>query len=234
MDGNKITKLKWDLHQKKYKMLMIYGLQHGLIISYDDELIQKLRNVYYGGIPASIILLSDGMSNGYCYDRALLMSRAFLNDEDDVNLLHGDIDSIKYNPMFISDSPHYADHCFVERITKDGRHLIYDTSCGFIFDKEMYWLMENPKLRHTNSKDSIRKFVEEDEDRWPEDIERDKYASPLILPMIETTFDRPTEMYSLKGIELLQREIEHFKEQIEYDDVVREIDEDMRRLGLKK
>ena len=230
----KIQKLKWYLHQKRYKMLLIYGLQHGLIFPYDDELIGKLRNVYYGGIPASIILLSNGMSNGHCYDRALFMSRAFLDEEDDVKLLYGDIDSLKLNPRFISDSPHYADHCFVERIAKDGRHLIYDTSCGFVFDKRMYWLMEKPKLRHTNSKESIRKFIDEDEDRFPEDIERDKYASPLILPMIETTFGRPTEMYSLSGIELLQREINHFKEQIKYDDVVREIDEDMKRLGLRK
>ena len=230
----KIQKLKWDLHQKRYKMLLIYGLQHGLIFPYDDELIGKLRNVYYGGIPASIILLSNGMSNGHCYDRALFMSRAFLDEEDDVKLLYGNIDSIKLNPRFISDSPHYADHCFVERIAKDGRHLIYDTSCGFVFDKRMYWLMEKPKLRHTNSKESIRKFIDEDEDRFPEDIERDKYASPLILPMIETTFGRPTEMYSLSGIKLLQKEINHFKEQIKYDDVVREIDEDMKRLGLRK
>ena len=232
--ATKIQKLKWDLHQKRYKMLLIYGLQHGLIFPYDDELIGKLRNVYYGGIPASIIHLSNGMSGGHCYDRALLMSRAFLDEEDDVKLLYGNIDSIKLNPRFISDSPHYADHCFVERIAKDGRHLIYDTSCGFVFDKRMYWLMEKPKLRHTNSKESIRKFIDENEDRFPEDIERDKYASSLILPMIETTFGRPTEMYSLSGIELLQREINHFKEQIKYDDVVREIDEDMKRLGLRK
>lgn len=232
--ATKIQKLKWYLHQKRYKMLLIYGLQHGLIFPYDDELIGKLRNVYYGGIPASIILLSNGMSNGHCYDRALFMSRAFLDEEDDVKLLYGDIDSLKLNPRFISDSPHYADYCFVERIAKDGRHLIYDTSCGFVFDKRMYWLMEKPKLRHTNSKESIRKFIEEDEDRFPEDIERDKYASPLILPMIETTFGRPTEMYSLSGIKLLQQEINHFKEQIKYDDVVREIDEDMKRLGLRK
>lgn len=232
--GTKIQKLKWELHQKRYKMLLIYGLQHGLIFPYDNELIEKLRNVYYGGIPASIILLSNGMSNGYCYDRALLMSRAFLDEDDDVKLLYGDIDSLKLNPIFINDSPHYADHCFVERITKDGRHLIYDTSCGFVFDKRMYWLMEKPKLRHTNSKEAIRKFIKKDEDRFPKDIERDKYASPLILPMIETTFGRPTEMYSLSGFELLQREINHFKEQIKYDDVVREIDEDMKRLGLRK
>lgn len=232
--ATKIQNLKWDLHQKKHKMLLIYGLRHGLIFPYDDELIGKLRNVYYGGIPASIILLSNGMSNGHSYDRALLMSRAFLDEEDDVKLLYGDIDSLKLNPKFICDDSRYADHCFVERITKDGRHLIYDTSCGFIFDKKIYWLMERPKLRHINNKESIRKFIENDEDRYNEDIERDKYASPLILPMIENTFGIPTEFYSLKGIELLQREIEHYKKQIKYDDVVKEIDQDMKRLGLKK
>ena len=229
-----MQKLKWYLYQKKYKMLLIYGLQHGLIFPYDDKLIEKLRNIYYGGIPASIILLSDCMSNGHCYDRALLMSRTFLDDEDDIKLLYGDIDSIKLNPRFISDFPHYANHCFVERITKDGRHLIYDTSCGFVFDKKLYWLMERPRLRHTNNKESIRKFIEEEEDRFPEDAERDKYVSPLILPIIEATFGRPTEMYSLNGIELLQREINHFKEQIKYDDVVREINEDMKKVRLRK
>ena len=98
----------------------------------------------------------------------------------------------------------------------------------------MYWLMENPKLRHTNSKESIRRFIEEYEDKYPEDIERDKYASPLILPMIETTFGKPTEIYSLKGIELLQREIEQFKKVINYDGVCQEIEEDMKKLRFKK
>ena len=70
------------------------------------------------------------------------MSQAFLDSEDDVKLLYAEIDSLRLNPDYIRDDPMYADHCFVERITKDGRHLIYDTSCGFIFDKKIYWLME--------------------------------------------------------------------------------------------
>lgn len=196
-------------------------------------MIKKLRNVYYGGIPASIILLSNWLSNGYCYDRELLISRAFL-EEDDVKLLYGDIDSLKLNPKFISDSSYYADHCFVERITKDGRHLIYDTSCGLVFDKKLYWLMERPKIRHINCKDLIKKFIEEDEDRCLEDVEGDKYISLLILPMIEITLGMPTEMYSLRGIELLQREINYFKEQIKYDDVVKEIDKGIKKMGLRK
>jgi len=226
--------MKWDLHSYKQRVLLIWGLKNGLITPYDDQLIEKLRKVYYGGIPASVILLSDGMTNGHCYDRALLMSRAFLDDEDDVQLLYADIDSLKLNPKFISDSPLYADHCIVERITKDGKHLIYDTSAGFVYDKKLYWLMEHPKVRKINNKESIIKFINEDEDFHPEDVERDKYIAPLVLPMIEKTFGRPNEMYSLLGIELLQREIEHYKKTINYDGVVKEISQDMKILGIRK
>jgi len=232
--ATRIQKMKWDLHSYKQKVLLIWGLKNGLITPYDDQLIEKLRKVYYGGIPASVILLSDGMTNGHCYDRALLMSRAFLDDEDDVQLLYADIDSLKLNPKFISDSPLYADHCIVERITKDGKHLIYDTSAGFVYDKKLYWLMEHPKVRKVNNKESIIKFINEDEDFHPEDVERDKYIAPLVLPMIEKTFGRPNEMYSLLGIELLQREIEHYKNTINYDGVVEEISQDMKRLGIRK
>ena len=94
--------------------------------------------------------------------------------------------------------------------------------------------MEHPKVRKVNTKDDIKKFIDEDEELWPEDIERDKNVAPLLLPMIEMSFGRPTEMYSLNGIELLQREIENYKNKIKYEDVVEEIDQDMRRLGLKK
>ena len=232
--ATRLQKMKWDLHSYKQKILLIWGLKNGLITPYEDQLIEKLRKVYYGGIPASVILLSNGMTNGHCYDRALLMSRAFLDDEDDVQLLYADIDSLKLNPQYISDSPLYADHCIVERITKDGRHLIYDTSAGFVYDKKLYWLMEHPKVRKINNKESIIKFINEDEDFHPEDVERDKYIAPLVLPMIEKTFGRPTEMYSLLGIELLQREIEHYKKAINYEGVVEEIDQDMKRLGIRK
>ena len=231
----KLQEMKWNLHNYKSRQLLLWGLKTGHIAPYDDELIEKLRNIYYGGIPASIILLSNGMSNGHCYDRALLMSRAFLDEEDDVQLVYATVDSLKLNPQFADrDDPLFADHCIVERITKEGEHLIYDTSSGFVYDKKLYWLMEHPKIRKINKKSSIMEFVKSDEYYHPENIERDKYASPLILPFIEMTYGRPTEMYSHLGIELLQREIEHFKKVINYDDVCKEIDDDMKRLGFKR
>lgn len=232
--STKMQELLWKAHCYKRKKLLIYGLKTGLIRPYDDELIEKLRNVYYGGLPASIILLSNCMSNGHCYDRALLMSRAFLDSEDDVKLLYATIDSLKLNPQYITESPLYADHCICERITKDGKHLIYDTSDGFIFDKRLYWLMENPKVRKINNKESIKKFIDEDEDKDFGYMENGKYAAHLIFPMLEMSFGRPTEMYSFEGIELLQREIDHYKKLINYNDVVNETNDELNRLSRKK
>ena len=229
-----LEELKWKIHCYKQKKLLIYGLKNGLIVPYDDELIKKLRDVYYGALPASIILLSNGLTNGYCYDSALLMSQAFLDDEGDVQLLYAAIDSLQLNPRFISDRPMYADHCIVERITREGKHLIYDTSTGFIYDKKIYWLMENPRVRKINNKESIKQFIEVDKDRWSEDLDKDKYALPLILPMIENSLGKSNEMYSFEGIELLQREIEHYKSIINYEKIVEEIQCDMKQLRLKK
>lgn len=229
-----IQEKKWELYNLKSKKLLIYGLKTGKITPYDEELIKKLRTIYYGGIPASIILLSDGFSNGHCYDRATLMSRAFLDTDDDVKLVYATIDSIKLNPKCQNrDDSLFADHCFVERTLSNGKKLIYDTSTGFIYDKELYWMMEHPKVRKVNDKDAIIRFIKDDKDRFPEDLERDKYVSPLVLPFIEMSYGRPNEMYSMLGIELLQREIDHFKEVINYDDVCKEIDEDMKKYGFK-
>ena len=228
-----VIQKRWELHNLKAQKLLIWGLKHGLITPYNDNLIKKLRTIYDGGIPASILLLSDGMTNGYCYDRALLMAKAFLDEDVDVKLLYASINSLKYNPQFINDNPLYADHCLV-LIKREKKQYIIDTSQGFIYDKNFYWLIEHPKIRKINNKESIINYVIEEETHYPENIERDKYIAPIVLPMIELTYNNPNEMYATLGIELLQKEIQYFKEKINYEELCQEIKNDMTRLGLLK
>ena len=234
--ATKLQNIKWKLYSYKKKKLLISGLRNGLITPYDDELIEKLRKVYYGGIPASILLLSDHMSNGFCYDRALLLAKAFINEEDDIKLLYATINSIKLNPKFISYASLHTDnyindllHCVLERTTKDGRKLIYDTSQGFIYDKKIYWLIEQPKIKEIDNKESIKEFLLVDEHLNPSNIENDKYITPLILPSIEMYYGKPNEIYSMPGIELLQREIELYKKAINYDKIREEISKTKKR-----
>lgn len=54
----KLQNLRWKLNQYKNTRLLLLGLKTNLIDIYNDELIDKLRNIYYSGVPASIILLS--------------------------------------------------------------------------------------------------------------------------------------------------------------------------------
>ena len=229
-----LDSLNWKLYNLKKRMMLVWGLKHNYVRLYDEELIEKLRNIYFGGVPASIILLTDGLCNGYCYDRALLLSKAFLDDEDDVNLLYMSVDSLKLNPLYKNtrkDDPLYSDHCVVERTTSDGKKLIYDTSSGFIYDKNYYFFMQNPKIRAINTKDKIKEYVELEKYYHPDSIENDKYLLPMILPMIENDYQNNNEMYFI--VELLQREVDIFKKKINYDEICMEVKKDINKKRVR-
>ena len=108
----------------------------------------------------------------------------------------------------------------MERITKDNLHLIYDTSTGLVYDKYIYWLLERPKVRKINNKQSIKDFVELEN---YSDINDDKYGAILILPMIDKICGRHDELYSTEEYNLLEKEIKHYKEFIKYDELKRRI-----------
>lgn len=219
--SSKIDKIKWELYNYKNKKLMEYGLKHGSVRLYDEELISKLRNIHYGGLPASVILLSDFMSNGRCYDRSLLLARAFLDEDVEVTLVYADVDSLRLNPKYISSSTRYAEHCFLE-VVKDEKKYIYDTSKGLIYDKKMYWKLENPKVRKVRDKKNIRKFWEFDGADYNDD---DKYMAPVLIPFVESHYNDSNEVYAYEGLELLQREVELYKELIDYNNLNKELNE---------
>ena len=93
--------------------------------------------------------------------------------------------------------------------------------------------MEHPKVRYINNKKSIIKYVESDE-YYKEGIEIDKYTASMLIPSIDKSYGWQYELYSYSEIGLLQREIKHFKNEIDYDDVCKEINEDMKRWEYKK
>ena len=89
-----VDKRKVDRYWKKHEILMRLGFKFRMIGGYSDSFLERLREVYYGGIPASIILLNPASCRGKCYDRAVLAA-AGLKDID-YRVVHADIDSIKY------------------------------------------------------------------------------------------------------------------------------------------
>jgi len=220
----KFDLLKWKLYLKKRELLYDFGFKHGLIVPYSQKFIQNLREVYYGGVPASVILLSINLCNGRCYDRALLATFGF--GDDDFQLVDADINSIALNPDYAS---HSGNHCFAERTTKDGRTWVYDTSVGLVFDKRLYYLIENPRITKINSKEDTISFCDY-QDIKNANINKDKYVLPLVLPRIELWAQCGEEPYA----QALLREIDWFKESIGYEAICAEVDSDMKAKGISR
>ena len=53
--ATKLENLKWKLFLKRKDLLMNYGFAFGLIHPYEEEILEKVKEIYYGPIPASII-----------------------------------------------------------------------------------------------------------------------------------------------------------------------------------
>ena len=155
---NRLDIFKWNIHQKKEKFLMIKAAYKGYIKLYDEELLNRLRNIYYGGLPASILLLHRGICNGKCYDRATLLAYALNNDYD---VVYANINNIKLNPLYVDDykkDSTTAEHCYVIEKDNNGLDWVYDTSSGFIIEKNLYYKIEKPKERMRNSKEKTIDF----------------------------------------------------------------------------
>ena len=235
--ATKLQKAKWKLYLEKKKLLYLYGINRGLINTYENELIENLRNVYYGGVPASILLLSHKLCNGYCYDRALLLTLGFNND-DDFKMILADINEITLNPDIIDKTSnknngslpkHYGNHCFVERIKKDGTTLVYDTSTGLVYEKNLYYRLQNPIITKINSKKNIQNYIEY-QDIKNNNFEKDIDILPSVLPLIEELIKYDLDLYT----ETLQKEISLFKQKIDYDNLCQKLKEEKEKFLWKQ
>lgn len=224
--ADNVDNTKWEDYHKRCSILYQYGLEKGLIHPFENELIENLRHVYYGGVPASILLLLRDFCDGFCHDRAFLLS--FGVGQDDFRLVTADIDGLVLNPRYAgSTDSNYGNHRFLERTKCDGSKWVYDTSTGLVYAKDLYYKMERPKVIKVKDKkailanDGYREIMQSD-------IQNDKYALPAILPFIENIAMSDTSIYHDRVLE----EIARFKQEIGYDDICRELAESMQNEGL--
>lgn len=232
-----IVKLRYKLFKMRFDAIILNACNQNLVGFYDDEVIANLRNYYYGGISLSIILLSIKRCAHRCYDRALMMT--FGMGDDDYKIVCADIDGIRLNPEHVHDynklkkqglpvNEHYGNHAFVERTLKDGRVLVYDTTAGLVYDKEVYYRLQHPKIVAIISKNDLLK----DDDYLAilnDDGIINRQALPLLLPSYEESAKNEPSPYK----EMLLQEIEIFKKQVDYEGLCKEIEAE-KELSLRK
>lgn len=205
---------------KKMDKMLIWGLKNRKVYPYPDELFDALRPYSVAGFPASIMLFVNEMCNGFCYDRAILMSLAF----DDAKIVHADIETLRIT----TGGTEFAEHAFV--ITKEfggNREWVVDTSAGLIYDKDFYFELEKPKINATFEKEEIMQFRDVKE-IIADDYERNKWGLPLTMPFIEAAIKHSIWLGTVGYRDKTLAEIEIFKKAIGYDEIAKEIEEDMQ------
>ncbi len=199
--------------------MIFYGWKHKLVFPYPDVLFDYLRPYSVGGFPCSIMFFINEMCNGHCYDRAELMQLAF----DDCQIVHADIESLR-----IKGGEECAEHAFVE--TTDfggGKTWVVDTSVGLIFDKKFYYKIEKPKINRIISKEEIMnsRGIKQ---ILASNFEDDKFALTMYLPFIEQSVDKSIHIGTFMYKDKVKKELALFKKAIGYDDIAKEIEEDMQ------
>lgn len=198
---------------------MSYGIKHKLIFTYPDILFDRLRPYHVGGLPASIMLFITEMCNGKCYDRSLLMQLAF----KDCEIVHADIETLR-----VTAEEGCAEHSFVvARDFGEGKEWVVDTSMGLIYDKNYYYKFEKPKINRIISKEECMDFIGTKE-IIAANFENDKYMLPIYLPFIERCIRSSNWLGTILYRKKVLSELELFKQAINYDQIVKETDDDIK------
>lgn len=221
-------KMRWNLFKLKREIMFSYGIKHNKIFAYGHDFIERLRSVYFGPIPLSMLMLLENYTNGLCYYRAPLIAYGFL--DDDFECVDAIVDSIRLDPKVIDEyrkgtyDELYGDHCYVIRRLNDGSEWVYDVSLGLVFEKDYYYLYEKPQVRKVNDKNATIDFISR-ECRGDENLDNDKYILPFILSSIENNL-KPTQDFYLDS---LLEEIRLLKEKVKYDELIKEINDMKKR-----
>ena len=92
-----------------------------------------------------------------------------------------------------------------------------------VFDKKLYYRLENPKITKINDKETTLEFLYYDS-QCDSNIETDKYTLPFLLPTIERNLEPIQLLYS----EQLKEEIELFKKEINYESICEEVQNEIK------
>lgn len=198
--------IKNKLYYQKMKSLLSKGEKEGKIVPFDEEFYEKMKNIYFNGIPISMHIkyLRPTLPPGKCYDRSLLMFFCF----DDALLVRGDQKDLEIR--FGKES---AGHGWIEICD-----YVYDPSLLLRFDKELYYKIYEITNVHKYNKEQYNQ--ENDEyykevrnttinDFLPGGSKRtDLLAS---IPLIR-------EISKLSKNKEFEKEVDEFLKKIQYDE----------------
>lgn len=205
-----------EIFNKAYKM--------GLIQPFDQEVLTKLRRLYYSCIPGILYLFGEPTDFETISNKARLLTYVFENEEYD--LVHADIDSIKNIKFFEYNHKHLDYNSYLE-VKKGNKVWIYDTFSMLKFDKGIYDELEHPSIRKRVPKMYIVSHPGREEDDFY------SFKDEFLLAGIIRKYELELKKNPFKN--MLKQELSRFKQEVKYDEIIlkcQQTEEDIRGRSL--
>jgi hypothetical protein len=198
-----------------------FGKGEACFAKFEEELMENLRHLYYGGLPLSVLALTRQNGTLVCYDRA-------------VQLIHGLSDDAVLNGGYtkgyeLGDPGEDSFHFWVE----DG-DWVYDGTAGFKFKKEVWYQCEEPRVFSTRTKAECQAFAKSEWQpevfQWEDDEKEVITDSCYPLNTVSLRFALPgfeARADTFHDPERFRAEVARFKESIDYDKFVAEFEKSM-------
>ena len=190
---------KERLSLKKMDYQIKNAVKKGNIKPFDEEIYDKLRNVYHGSMPANVYLkyFKPFFSEGQCYERSFIISSIFEN----AKMVQG------YRLDYII---HYGENSFHWWVEADG--WCYDPTSLCMYKKEEYYKIFKPIISYEMDKDEIENsyYYKNMINTYPKEF--------LFIENLIQFEARADLEYKLTGDDGLLKELEMFYEKIHYKD----------------
>ena len=136
-------------------------------------------------------------------------------EDKDYNIFHGDIDSTRNIPFFKYGVKHLDFNSWIE-VEEGNKTWVYDTFSLLRIAKDVYYKLENPKVKKVIPKRAIMEHPGRDRDDYTIYYDGFNYMLIGIFKDLENNMDS----HPFKDI--LAPEITRFKKEINFDDILLE------------
>lgn len=200
-------KLLNEIKQKtdfvKKILLTKEGILMGKIKPYDEALIDELRDVYYNGLPCSLMLLCSSV---HCSNRHLIIAQGL---KGNYKLIRANVESKKF---YKDDNTvlNISDHYFIEQVDENGVTWVYDSAIFGIVEKNLYYTIEKPEILEEYDAPATDELCKDSKFSGAETTD---YSINVLLSIIDTVANNEDDdVYK----EMLQKEVQIFKESSVY------------------
>lgn len=198
------------------KLLFDKACEKGLIQEFDQATITNLRKLYFSCLSGLLYVYGHDTTFSTLGNKLLLLSHALENE--DFELVHGETNSTR-EIMFFQYNQEHLDHNSWIEVKKGNKTWVYDPFSLLMFNKDVYYELENPKVGQRIPKKDIISHPSRKEDDFFQ------ISDTWLLPEYLQRLEKKSETSPYK--DLLQTEITRLKAVSNYDNIKLDIFKEM-------